>query len=705
MRVKRRFFVSLNAKLLMTLMAVALFTSVSIAAIFIFYELDTVTKAEQQRLNSIANILAPNLTAAIIFKDEDTVKELIKPLVAQINIVSARVVDVDGYLLVDVFAETTNNSLIFSDLMVITTPLKMTEVKYGKLIITADYSLIEKGLIAFSVFSVAILTLILALSFVFALVLRKYLIHPLIHLAGVADRVTKTNNYSLRSEVLSSDEVGNLANCFNLMLKTIEQRENLLEEKVQQRTKALKIANAKLTEQAYSDALSGLPNRRYILDKLAILIAAPNKNNFAVLGMDLDGFKEINDSMGHDSGDILLVAVSQRIKRVLPDSALLARIGGDEFIVLIEQIDSREIVGQVAKDIKTSIENCFSIRGKKIYVTASVGIAIFPDDGLSVESIVKHADLAMYQSKDSGRNCHHFFHPTMLESLVKKRALMEDLRSSLNKGEFELYYQPIVDLKLNKISKAEALIRWNHPVRGMVQPLDFISTAEEVGIIEEIGEWVAHTAARDLAELRKLGEIDFQVSINVSPLQFKGNGEWMLNWIDYMSELGLSREAIIVEITENLLMENESSIRTNLAKLKDRGITIAIDDFGVGYSSLSYLQKMDVDFLKIDKSFVDHLVTKSHSRKLCRAMIIMARHLGIQVVAEGIETEGQENILKELGCDFGQGYLFSKPLPLEAFKQQFFKHSPKIDLLPTLLSSDNTLNNIDGITLVEMDLS
>ncbi|MFT6926740.1 MAG: diguanylate cyclase (GGDEF)-like protein [Psychromonas sp.] len=694
MSVKRPLFVSLNAKLLMTLMVVALFASVSIAGIFIFYELNSVTKAEQGRLNSIANILAPNLTAAIIFQDDDTVKELIKPLLSQTNIVSARVLSADGDALVELFAEKSNRTFIFKDLMVIKTPLKMTDVDYGKLIITADYSLIEKGLIFFSVFLFAIIILILGLSFVLALFLRKNLIHPLIHLAAVADRVTRTNNYSLRSEVLSSDEVGNLAHCFNLMLITIEKREYLLEEQVEQRTKALKIANSKLTEQAYSDALSGLPNRRYILDKLSDLIARPSIHNFALLGLDLDGFKEINDTMGHDSGDILLIAVSKRIEGMLPDSALIGRLGGDEFIVLIENIENienKKIVEQLAKNIQAIIADSFIIKGQKVYVTASIGIAIFPDDGLTVESIVKHADLAMYKSKNNGRNCHHFFHRAMLENLVKKRELIEDLRDSLNKGEFELYYQPIVDLKLNKICKAEALIRWNHPVRGMVPPLEFIAIAEEVGLIEEIGEWVARTAARDLAEIRKMGEADFQLSINVSPLQFKGDGQWMLNWIDYMAALGLSREAIIVEITENLLMENESSIRANLGKLKDHGISIAIDDFGVGYSSLSYLQKMDVDFLKIDKSFVDHLITKSSSRNLCRTMIMMASHLGIQVVAEGIETEEQKDILAESGCQFGQGYLFSKPLPLAEFKQQFLKNSSKTNLHPALLRPISSL--------------
>jgi len=280
----------------------------------------------------------------------------------------------------------------------------------------------------------------------------------------------------------------------------------------------------------------------------------------------------------------------------------------------------------------------------------------------------------------------------MLDNLVKKRELIEDLRNSLNNDEFELYYQPITDLSTGKLCKAEALIRWNHPVRGLVPPVEFIGVAEEIGLIGEIGEWVARTAARDLANIFKMGVEHFQVSINASPLQFKGDGQWILNWFDYLAELGLKEDAIIVEITENLLMESEELVRSNLTKLKDHGISIAIDDFGVGYSSLSYLQKMDVDILKIDKSFVDDLITDSNSRDLCRAMIMMAHNLDIQVVAEGIENEAQKQILTEFGCNFGQGYLFSKPLPLAVFKDKYFKISPEKSLSSSDPSCDDDIN-------------
>tara|TARA_R110001583_G_scaffold11285_1_gene51323 strand:- start:49368 stop:51440 length:2073 start_codon:yes stop_codon:yes gene_type:complete len=682
MNLTKSLFGSLNTKLLAILMLVAIFTSVMATSLFIVYELNTVTSNERIRLNSIANILTPNLTAAVIFEDEYTINELIKPLLSQSNIVSARVVDVDGEAIVAVFSSVKNKTVVFSELMTITTPLMVDDIEYGLLEIKADYSLIEQSLFFFSTTLLCILIFILILSYLLALFLRQSLIKPLIDLTAVADHVTKTNNYTVRSQVNSSDELGNLANCFNLMLETIEQRDHSLEITVEQRTKALKDANIKLSEQANSDSLTGLPNRRYIFEKLSDLINNKPDVNFAIIALDLDGFKEINDSLGHDYGDLLLQSVSRRIINLLPEGALLARLGGDEFIVVVEKFEKQCHIESIAKKIREAVTDSFVIQRKHVYVTASIGITLFPEDGLTVETIFKYADLAMYKSKEMGRNCYHFFNPSMLDLLVKKRELIDDLRIGIATGQFELYYQPIIELISGKMCKAEALIRWNHPTRGIISPLDFISVAEETGLIKKLGQWVAKTAANDLAEILLLGADNFQISINVSPVQFKGRDQWMLDWFDHMDELGLKRDAIIVEITENLLMESEESVRNKLTKLKQHGVSIAIDDFGVGYSSLSYLQKMDVDILKIDKSFIDDLAREKNSRDLCRTMIIMARHLNIQVVAEGIESKEQKQILTDFGCELGQGYLFSKPLPIEIFKQEYFGFSTPPKSLP-----------------------
>ncbi|WP_051369242.1 sensor domain-containing diguanylate cyclase [Psychromonas arctica] len=386
MPLQRILFRSLKAKLLAMLMLVAFFSTISIASMFTIYELNAVTNAEQSRLNSIANILAPNLTAALIFEDQASATEQIKSLQGQSNIVSAQVEDMKGNAFVSVVAAKDNTTQIFTDLMVVKTTLQMQGIVYGVLTIKADYSLIEQSLLFFSTFLLVILVLILVLSFILSLFLRKSLIYPLTQLAAVADRVTKTNNYSLRSQVLSSDEVGNLASCFNLMLETIEQRDHSLEETVQQRTTALKVANTQLTTQAFSDPLSGLPNRRYILNKLADLIEYEKDKSFAVLALDLDGFKEINDTLGHDYGDLLLIAVSKSIASVLTDFEILARLGGDEFIILVENVINLSDIDTISIGIHEHLSKGFVIKGKHVYVTTSIGIAIFPDHGETVRA-------------------------------------------------------------------------------------------------------------------------------------------------------------------------------------------------------------------------------------------------------------------------------------------------------------------------------
>jgi EAL domain-containing protein (putative c-di-GMP-specific phosphodiesterase class I) len=342
-------------------------------------------------------------------------------------------------------------------------------------------------------------------------------------------------------------------------------------------------------------------------------------------------------------------------------------MGGDEFNVLLMDIESAEEVTLIAENIHRHLSESFYLHNEHVFVTCSIGITLCPEHGDTVETLIKYADLAMYEAKNDGRNCYQFFSQHMLDAALEKRRITEDLRHGINNEEFELYYQPIVDLTSGRVVKAEALIRWNHPSQGFLKPAEFIDVAEEAGLIKELGSWIATTASKKVVKMRRLVDPDFKVSINVSPSQFKGSGKWLEEWFAYMDELHLDKSAIIVEITENLLMESEESVRENLLKLRDEGISIAIDDFGVGYSSLSYLQEMDVDILKIDRSFVDNLDKDSDSIVLCRAMVRMAHHLNISVVAEGISTDIHKNKLMALGCDYGQGYLFEKPMPADIF--------------------------------------
>jgi EAL domain-containing protein (putative c-di-GMP-specific phosphodiesterase class I) len=322
----------------------------------------------------------------------------------------------------------------------------------------------------------------------------------------------------------------------------------------------------------------------------------------------------------------------------------------------------------VALDIVAKMADPFDLEGDPAYVSASVGIAMYPDDAREIDTLFNCADPALYVAKDAGRNQHEFYSPVLQEAAQKRARLLNDLRGSLSRDELRLYYQPIVDMASGHVDKAEALIRWQHPSRGLINPVDFIPLAEESGLIVEIGDWVFREAAHQAADWRRRGN-DLVISINVSPAQFQRNGTVSAPWLDYLSELGLPGHYINAEITEGLLLDASTTITDRLLAFRDAGIQVSLDDFGTGYSALSYLNKFDIDYLKIDQSFIDGLAPGSNNMALCEAIIVMAHKLGLKVVAEGVETTRQRDLLQAAGCDFAQGYLFSHPVPVREFQE------------------------------------
>ncbi|HVL76059.1 MAG TPA: EAL domain-containing protein [Noviherbaspirillum sp.] len=429
-------------------------------------------------------------------------------------------------------------------------------------------------------------------------------------------------------------------------------------------------ADEMIWRQANFDALTDLPNRSMFRDRLeqAIKKAHRADQQVALLFLDLDSFKEINDTLGHAVGDRVLQAVAQRLQRCVRDSDTVARLGGDEFTVIIGELAEKNSIERVAQQILHVLSDPFHIGGEQLYASASIGITFYPDDGTRVDELLKHADQAMYAAKAQGRNCYSYFTRAMQEAALTRKRLVTDLRRALAEGEFCLHYQPIVDLATGAVHKAEALVRWNHPARGLVSPSEFIAVAEETGIIGEIGDWVFREAVRQACVWRAGIDPDFQISINVSPAQFLHGGRDS-GWIRRLEEIGLPGAGVVLEITEGLLMDGRPETIATLLHLRGYGIQIALDDFGTGYSSLAYLKKFRIDFIKIDQSFVRNLAPGSDDLALCEAMIVMAHKLGIRLVAEGVETEAQRGLLAANGCDHGQGYLFARPLPAAAFEE------------------------------------
>ncbi|WP_151447782.1 putative bifunctional diguanylate cyclase/phosphodiesterase [Lacisediminimonas profundi] len=422
-------------------------------------------------------------------------------------------------------------------------------------------------------------------------------------------------------------------------------------------------------QQANYDTLTGLPNRQLFADRLALEIRKSARSGamVALFMIDLDHFKDINDALGHRHGDQLLTAVAHRIAASVRETDTVARVGGDEFTVILSEVADPKVLDRVAQAILATLAQPFELESETLFLSASIGIAMCPDDARDGEALLQKADQAMYVVKNEGRAGFRYFQSRMQDQALTKLRLAADLRNALATGQFELYFQPIIDLATGEVRKAESLLRWRHPQRGYVSPAEFIPAAEEAGLIGKIGDWVFFEAVRWAKRWSTLLGFPFQIGVNKSPLELNQQTR-TADWIDFLSAQSLDPGCLSIEITEGVLLDEASGVKSRLLELKSAGVQVAIDDFGTGYSSMAYLNRYHADYLKIDKSFVTDMASNAGHRAISEAIIVMAHKLGMQVVAEGIETEQQRALLAAAGCDFGQGYLFSPAVPPDAFE-------------------------------------
>lgn len=432
-----------------------------------------------------------------------------------------------------------------------------------------------------------------------------------------------------------------------------------------------KAAESKILHLANHDNLTNLPNRNLVQDRIQQTIATAKRedSHFAVMFIDLDKFKVINDSLGHDTGDLLLQTVAQRLTASLRTGDTVGRQGGDEFIVLLTSLNTAEDAALVAQKILRNMSEPCLLNGYELHTSASIGIAVYPQDGDNVETLLKNSDTAMYHAKDSGRSNFQFFTQSM-NAIAAERLLMETrLRQAMERNELSLHYQPLVNLADGSIAATEALLRWHHPSQGMISPDRFIPVAEDSGLIVPLGEWVFRQACLQLKEWQHQGVPLRRMAINLSPRQFR-QPHLVQTFCSILNETGVDPGWVGLEITENVIMENPEESIIRLKQLQALGIELSLDDFGTGYSSLSYLKRFPIDKLKIDQSFIHDITTNANDEAMVAAIIVMAHRLNIRVVAEGVETEAQLDFLREHGCDQYQGYYFSKPLPAEMLRSK-----------------------------------
>jgi diguanylate cyclase (GGDEF)-like protein len=678
---------------------------------FVTYELITYRRAALDRLETVARVIAANSSAAILFDDPEAAIETLSGLRAEREIISACIYVMDGTHFAGYQRDsgeshcsewTPSASEHEGDggRIVVSVPVEVRGETVGTLLVHSESIDVFQRLLRYGSIVAGVLLVSGLVAFVLASRLQKYISAPILRLADTSRRISSEKNYALRAAPEGSDEIGVLSKSFNEMLEQIQGRDRALEahrdhleETVQLRTTELsqavdelrqeiqqrEVAEDRIRYLAYYDDLTGLPNRQFLKEGLARSIkeAAKHGQILALLFLDLDRFKEINDNFGHTTGDALLQQVAERLKQSVRDidfvsrtaadgrPATVTRQGGDEFTILLTPIRTPEDAGRVARRILLDLETSFPVRRRELVVSGSIGIAVYPFDGEDVDTLLKHADTAMYHAKEGGRNDYEFFSESMKVAAIQKFTLESDLRKAIDRQEFVLHYQPKLDLQTGTIVGVEALLRWRHPDKGLVSPAEFIPVAENAGLIVSIGEWVLWTACRQAKLWAREGLPRLTMAVNVSGRQFH-KGTLIKTVTEVLRGTDLDPRLLEIEITESTTMKDENHAVETLACLKQLGVRVALDDFGTGYSSLSYLRRFPLDSLKIDRSFTMDLTTNAEIASIVTAVIEMAHSLGLRAVAEGVETKEQEAFLRAHDCDEIQGFYFSRPVAPES---------------------------------------
>ncbi len=432
------------------------------------------------------------------------------------------------------------------------------------------------------------------------------------------------------------------------------------------------VAERKVQLLAYRDTLTSLPNRLLFADRLeqAVIRCERSRTSMALMLVDIDDFKLVNDSFGHDAGDKLIKAVGQLISKSLRRADTIARLGGDEFAVIIEGIEAPDDAISIADNLTTILEHNVRLDDQETYTSASIGIAVYPDDGKDARTLLKNADTAMFRAKENGRHCFQFYKPEMSVTAMERLDLENSLKAAFENDEFLIYYQPVIDIHKNEIVAVEALLRWQHPDKGMIHPVDFISIVEDCGLIVALGEWLIFSICKQISIWQDAGLEKQHVSINLSPRQFKEQ-DLVVVFTQAMSEYDVDASSLSVEITERTLIDNIGEVEATLKKLRSMGMRIMLDDFGTGYASLAYLKEFPVDVVKIDREFIAGIPDNREDSAIVEAIAGLTRGLNLSLIAEGVENEPQLKVLKSISCQYAQGYYWSKALPGDEYEQFF----------------------------------
>lgn len=654
----------IRSKLLLAMMSVSALGMAILLFAFYIYNANVLENHLNERIQTQINFFAKNLGPALVFNDEKTANDILATLTEDHDILNVILLDTQN----QIFAEYSRNT---QEKRQINTSHLSSEVLFaneraGQVKVSISTERLTSETNEMLIYALAIFALGIFASYSISLWIEILLSKPILRLNSVSKAVTESKNYNLRADIDTQDEIGELGQQFNLMLTQISQRDKMLERAVSERTHELeKLAN-EFRYRAYHDNLTGLRNRAYLNEYFdrAVLKSKRQNTRFLMLLLDLDNFKTINDNLGHDAGDELLKLVADRLVVDSRDNDLVIRLGGDEFIMLVENIEPEIQIDDICESIINRVRQNCQINGRRLQITVSIGGAIFPEHGNNINILKRNADLAMYEAKALGRNQYCLYQSKMGDSAANRLIVQNDLRSAIDDGQLTLHYQPKVNAKNHTVVGCEALVRWQHPDYGLLMPDSFIAISEESGLIKELDYYVLQQACRQMADWQQQHNIQLSTAINLSGQHFSDHKiihriEWVL------AEHNIPAHLLGIEVTEAILIGDVDNAMVIIQAIRDLGVSVSLDDFGTGYSSLSYLRQLPVNTVKLDREFICNVLRDPKDAQLTEGIINLANSLGLNLIAEGVETQQQEQFLLKLGCEIIQGNYYLKPSPPE----------------------------------------
>ncbi len=672
----------IKTKMVIIVMAVAMLGMLGIGIPQVLKTIRLIEANQSRSLESAMQILGHNLSASVLFQDEESAQELLQSMGGDPSIILVRVVSNDTR-----FGVAFRNDKFPSEAHLIesgtlkTEQLSKQNILYirqlvqhdgqsvGELHLYASDLQVQRQVVDSIQGFLMVFLVVGAVALWVTVQLRKTITRPVLKLNRISQAVMKTGDYSLRVDVNGSDELGQLARDFNRMLEQIENRDRILESTVQERTSELQGLAEDFRHRALHDALTGLPNRALLVERFHGWTDKAREGGvkLGLLLIDLDNFKVINDTLGHEVGDDLLKIIASRLIGVIRKQDFVCRLGGDEFVLVINNLAEIADLEKKAESIMAAFKEPCVMKGQQLDITFSVGGSVYPDHGKELTELKRSADIAMYRAKEQGKNRYQLFMESMEESARRRMLVQNEIRSAIQNERIIVHYQPKVNARTGEFLGCEALCRWDHPGEGIIYPEKFIAYAEDCGLIHYLDYHVVSTAVNQVLEWHRKGFSEVRLAVNLSAQHF--SNENIVVFIEnLLAETGFPASCLELEITEAVFISETEIARHVIHELRALGCKLSLDDFGVGYSSLSYLRTMPVNCIKLDKSFIALLSQSAKDRQLTQGIIALAEGLNLEVVAEGIETREQMEYLLELGCDQHQGYYYGKPMPVAALE-------------------------------------